>query len=573
MPWRHHRSLTRRAAGALLLFALLPALVLGLALSAWYQHQQAQAAEALLANMADGSELALRGYLARHRDAVATLARNPVLAADFVPSIAAPRLHLLQQMYPGFLTTFAATPDGAVIWAEPARDASGNSHYWQGVSMAERPFFHRALRSGKVVVSGLFLSRGRGQGMVVAVAAPVRAADGRLAGAIGAVLDLHRLQRDLDFLASAGNALVLLDPHDQVVASSSLLRLPRGTPARSVPLLHRALAAPADRVVDADPVLWWQRLALRGALPDGWQVLALGPRQFFGQAWLPALALLGLLLILLAVVVRLLLPRATWRLMRPVREMASALADFDPSSNSALPAPLLAAPYELRPIVDALEAHTALIQALLAQREETLAEREHEIELRTRELRRAVAALNESVRTDALTGLTNYRGWREIAESVWQEAREHGGEVGAIACDIDFFKGYNDTYGHPAGDACLRRVAAALQLALGAHVRVLARTGGEEFSALIAPATRAQLEQLAEAARAAVAALDIAHAASPRGHVTLSLGYSLMLVGPDARLDVLLRAADLALYRAKRNGRDQACELSVNALQKLRVEE
>ncbi len=573
MPRRHQGSLTRRAAGALLLFALLPALALGLALSAWYQHQQAQGAEALLANMADGAELALRGYLERHRDAVAALARNPVIGADFTPTILAPRLRLMQQMYPGFLTAFAAMPDGAVIWAEPARDAAGQGHYWQGVSMAGRPFFRQAMQSGKVVVSGLFLSRGRGQGMVVAVAAPVRAPDGRLAGAVGAVLDLHKLQRDLDFLASAGNALVLLDPHDQVVASSSLLRLPRGTPARGMPLLQRGLSAPVDHVADADPALWWQRLALREALPDGWQVVALGPRRFFGHAWMPALALLVVLLILLVIALRLLLPLATRRLMRPVHEMAAALADFDPSSSHVLPAPLLAAPHELRPIVDALEAHTALIQALLVQREETLAEREHEIELRTRELRRAVAALNQSVRTDALTGLTNYRGWREIAESVWQEAREHGGEVGAIACDIDFFKGYNDTYGHPAGDACLRRVAAALQLALGAHVRVLARTGGEEFSALIAPATRAQLEQLTEAARAAVAALDIAHAASPRGHVTLSLGYSLMLVGPDARLDMLLRAADLALYRAKRNGRDQACELSVNALQKLRVEE
>ncbi|EQD37699.1 GGDEF domain-containing protein, partial [mine drainage metagenome] len=178
---------------------------------------------------------------------------------------------------------------------------------------------------------------------------------------------------------------------------------------------------------------------------------------------------------------RLLIRGATRRLLAPVNTLADALARFDPSGSAELPPGLRAAPRELRPIVDALEAHAALIQALLAQREETLAEREHEIEQRTRELRRAVDALAESARTDALTGLTNYRGWRELADTLWAEARQQHGEVAAIACDIDHFKAYNDTYGHGAGDACLRRVATALQASLQRDARVLARSGGEEF--------------------------------------------------------------------------------------------
>lgn len=573
MPHTQPGSLARRAAAVLLLFALLPALLLGLALSAWYGRSDARHSEVMLGSLADGAELALRGYLARHRDAIATIAEIPTLRTGFSVTNLAPRLRLLQKMYPGMLTTFATAPDGAVLLALPERDAAGRSHYWRGVNVSAREYFRAALRNRAVAVSGLFLSHGYGQGMQVGIAAPVYDPRGTLLGVVGAVLDPDKLRADLSELAGPENTLALLDPQGRVVAASPGLDLTRGAPAQNDSTLRHALALPVDHVADVDPGPWWERRGLRESLPGGWQVVALGPRQFFAHAWLLALGLLGLLLVLVLLALQLTMRGATRRLLAPVNTLADALAQFDPSSSAELPPGLRAAPRELRPVVDALGAHTALIQALLAQREATLAEREHEIEQRTRELRRAVDALAVSARTDGLTGLTNYRGWRELADALWAEARQQRGEIAAIACDIDHFKTYNDTYGHGAGDACLRRVAAALQASLRREARVLARSGGEEFIALILPAQRRQAQELAEAARAAVAALAIPHSGSTRGHVTLSLGFSIMLAGPDARLDTLLRAADLALYRAKRNGRDQVAELSVSALQKLRHEE
>ncbi len=573
MPHRRQGSLARRAAQVLLAFALLPALLLGLALSAWYEHVDQQHAAAMLSDMADGAELALRSYLARHRDAVAVLAADPVLRGQFDTATLQPRLRLLRYMYPGFLTAFAAAPDGRVLTAEPALDASGKPDYWRGVSVGDREYFRQALRGGRAYVSGIFQSRGYEQGMLIAVAAPVYAADGRLQGVIGAVLDPGQLQADLGRLAGPSDTLALIDPAGRIVAASPSLGVRRGQPAPASPLLRGILAMAPDHAGDVGPAWWWTQRGLRETLPDGWQVLTLGPRQFFAHAWLPSLGLLVLLLVPVTLLVRLALPRATRRLMRPVRVLADELARFDPGGGAELPASLRQVPYELRPIVDALEAHAALIQALLAQREDVLAEREHEIEQRTRELRRAVAALNETARTDGLTGLTNYRGWREQAENLWHEAQESGREIAALTCDIDHFKAYNDHYGHPAGDACLRRVAGALRQVLDRHARVLARSGGEEFIALLLPAQRRRVEALAESVRSAVAVMALEHAASPHGQVTLSLGFSVMLATPEARLDVLLRAADLALYRAKRNGRNQVCELSVSALQKLRVEE
>jgi diguanylate cyclase (GGDEF)-like protein len=573
MPHRRTGSLARRAAAVLLLFALLPALLLGLVLSAWYARVDARHSEAMLGSMADSAALALRGYLAQHRNAVATLAEIPTLRTDFSVATLVPRLRLLQKMYPGMLTTFGAAPDGTVLVAAPEHDAAGRGHYWQGVNLADREYFRAALRNRAATVSGLFRSHGYRQGMQVGIAAPVYDAQGKLLGVVGAVLDPDKLQADLGELAGTDRVLTLLDPQGRVVAASPRLDLARGVPAHDDPTLRHTLALPVDHVADVDPDPLWERLGLREALPNGWQVVALGPRRFFAHAWLLALGLLGLLLVLVAISLRLLIRGATRRLLAPVNTLADALVQFDPSSSAELPPGLRAAPHELRPIVDALDAHTALIRALLAQREETLAEREHEIEQRTRELRRAVSALGERARTDALTGLTNYRGWRELADALWLEAQNGRNEIAAIACDIDHFKAYNDTYGHGAGDDCLRRVAAALQSSLRRDARVLARSGGEEFIALILPAQRRQVQELAEAARAAVVALAITHGGSPRGQVTLSLGFSIMLAGPEARLDTLLRAADLALYRAKRNGRDQVAELSVSALQKLRNEE
>ena len=182
MPHTQPGSLARRAAAVLLLFALLPALLLGLALSAWYGHSDARHGEAMLGSMADGAELALRSYLARHRDAIATIAEIPTLRTGFSVTNLAPRLRLLQKMYPGMLTTFAAAPDGAVLLALPERDAAGRGHYWQGVNLAERDYFRAALRNRAVAVTGLFRSHDYGQGMQIGIAAPVYDPHGTLLG-------------------------------------------------------------------------------------------------------------------------------------------------------------------------------------------------------------------------------------------------------------------------------------------------------------------------------------------------------------------------------------------------------
>jgi diguanylate cyclase (GGDEF)-like protein len=179
------------------------------------------------------------------------------------------------------------------------------------------------------------------------------------------------------------------------------------------------------------------------------------------------------------------------------------------------------------------------------------------------ELRRAGAALerhNQALKalaeSDGLTGLANRRLFDETLARELARARRSGVQVALIMGDVDCFKKYNDRYGHVAGDDCLRKVAAAI----GAGVRrpgdLAARYGGEEFAMILSDTDLAGAVTVAEAIRAAVAALAIEHADGPAGHVSLSLG---VVAGPaGAEPDsAWVEAADRQLYEAKAGGRNR----------------
>jgi diguanylate cyclase (GGDEF)-like protein len=124
-----------------------------------------------------------------------------------------------------------------------------------------------------------------------------------------------------------------------------------------------------------------------------------------------------------------------------------------------------------------------------------------------------------------------------------------------VMIDIDHFKSFNDHYGHVAGDMCLRTVGEALA-ACADGAAIVARYGGEEFALLFAgPALDGAL-QIAENLRAAIEALDLTHAAAPSGHVTVSVGVASLRAQPSDSSQILIEAADAALYGAKRRGRN-----------------
>ncbi|MBC7456533.1 MAG: diguanylate cyclase [Massilia sp.] len=177
---------------------------------------------------------------------------------------------------------------------------------------------------------------------------------------------------------------------------------------------------------------------------------------------------------------------------------------------------------------------------------------------RTVELEASNAKLAELSNTDALTGITNRRGFDAALAAEWRRAQRSGHPLALAMLDVDYFKGYNDAYGHQGGDQCLRAVAALIAQFGRRTGELVARYGGEEF-ALLAPATDAeQAVALAESMCRELERLALPHAHSPYGVITVSIGVAALVPGEDNDADTLVRAADLALYRAKQAGRNRA---------------
>ena len=175
-------------------------------------------------------------------------------------------------------------------------------------------------------------------------------------------------------------------------------------------------------------------------------------------------------------------------------------------------------------------------------------------------LKRQGDYLRSMAMLDGLTGVANRRKLEARLEAAWSQACRDNGPLSLIMIDVDYFKKYNDHYGHQSGDQCLRRLAMALAATLNRPYDLLARYGGEEFACLLPDTDLAGAERVAQKMLAAVAELRIEHLASEVGpQVSLSLGVATVLASARLTPQELLRCADEQLYLAKAGGRARVC--------------
>jgi diguanylate cyclase (GGDEF)-like protein len=204
---------------------------------------------------------------------------------------------------------------------------------------------------------------------------------------------------------------------------------------------------------------------------------------------------------------------------------------------------------------DELSTLAADINRMLQQQElyqRNLQQAKAELEGANRELERMAS-------TDGLTQIMNRRFFQINLEEKWQAALQTSQPLSLLLCDVDFFKLYNDTYGHLAGDLCLQKVAEAMSTAVKHEPNaIVARYGGEEFAAIFVNLSLSQAIALAEQMRTAVLALNIPHAASKAADcVTLSMGISSLIPQPHLSPRDLIARADEHLYQAKAAGRNR----------------
>ena len=171
-------------------------------------------------------------------------------------------------------------------------------------------------------------------------------------------------------------------------------------------------------------------------------------------------------------------------------------------------------------------------------------------------LQEANARLEALAKTDSLTGLPNRRAFDEAMTIEFARNARIGGPMSLFIADVDRFKTYNDTYGHPQGDECLKAVGDTLRQVLKRTSDVAARYGGEEFVALLPDTDATGALVLAEAFRQAVRDLKIPHSFSEKRYVTVTVGVATSVRNATEAQALLVQRADEALYRGKASGRD-----------------
>jgi diguanylate cyclase (GGDEF)-like protein len=176
------------------------------------------------------------------------------------------------------------------------------------------------------------------------------------------------------------------------------------------------------------------------------------------------------------------------------------------------------------------------------------------------QLEQANQELQRLATMDGLTKVANRRRFDQYLQQEWHRMQREQLPLSLILCDIDFFKLYNDHYGHQAGDRCLYQVAQSIESSIRRPADLVARYGGEEF-AIILPNTHPQgASHVAHLVGEHVKALAIPHGSSTVStHITLSAGATGMVPCANSSIEILIATADRALYRAKAEGRDRCC--------------
>nr|WP_278279708.1 diguanylate cyclase [Clostridium sp. DMHC 10] len=167
--------------------------------------------------------------------------------------------------------------------------------------------------------------------------------------------------------------------------------------------------------------------------------------------------------------------------------------------------------------------------------------------------------LEELSCTDCLTGIANRRKFDNFINFQWNKCKKNLIPLSAIMIDVDFFKLFNDNYGHQTGDYCLKKIGETLSSSINTSYGIVARYGGEEFIIVIEGLTKELALIEAEKIRKNIENLNIPHDFSPvSNYVTISLGVSSLIPSDDSSIKTLIEKADVALYEAKKRNRNKA---------------
>ena len=417
-----------------------------------------------------------------------------------------------------------------------------------GVDLSDRPYLKKARETRNFVFSDYLLARPTNRPLIMA-AYPVSAINPESESVITASISLDWLSKMMTSLGGrAGVSSVLVDSNGTVLAAPEDQASLVGKPLDAVSLwsagAEKALASSAAEGSHSFTTTDGSRRAVNFAVIPGTQARVLVS---IDESKMTAAinreirtAYLQLGFVCLFVLIGALIG-AEKLVIQPIEMMTGMARRFGQGDGKARVA-RHRLPSEFVPLARAFNA----MAAQLSQRE--------------REMVATNDRLTVMASIDMLSGLANRRGFQSRLDFEWMKAQQYGSELSLLMIDVDHFKLYNDTYGHPEGDACLTKLGETLAGIAADIMGFAARYGGEEFCLLLPNSGALRAMEVGETVRAAIQALHLPHATSSHKPVTVSIGVASTLTDGSQRPGDLIEAADAALYAAKHRGRNTVVE-------------
>jgi len=496
---------------------------------------EAERAERMAGAGRQALEIARRDIEAQEEGLAAARAMLEVAARSYVAVGARPDgcEQLLSALVAGvrwIRTLSVARSDGRIVCSTAARVT--------GINVAEQSYFQRVRRTGEWALSDYIVGR-RPTAPILMAALPVPAGGEFAGGVLMAGLDPQWIGRLEIAVGRQPDAVALMvDGEGRIIASHPRVEDWVGRPVPDPALLAAIAAQPAGTVttsgLEGIPRVFGF-LQVPGT--SARIIIGLAEAEVLGRIERERRIAYGQLALVGALVLFGVWYGGEHLIVRPIRALAYSASQI---GEGALDLRLASREWarEFAPLAHALDA----MARRLGAREE--------------ELRVANTHLEALSKIDSLTSLANRRGFDVELEAQWEQSARLSQPLALLMIDVDYFKLFNDHYGHVEGDDCLRRIGDVIAAAARESSYLAARYGGEEF-ALLLPGTDTQAARAAAARlRRAVEELGIAHATTPCGRVTVSIGIAAFTPSAEESAQTLIEAADGALYTAKRQGRN-----------------
>jgi diguanylate cyclase (GGDEF)-like protein len=424
--------------------------------------------------------------------------------------------------------------------------STGNTYV--GVFLGDRPYFKKALATREFVFSDFLLAKGTNVPVVMG-AYPASAINPDSDAMMLASISLDWMSKLMSNLGGRpGVSAVLIDSNGTVLATPEDQASMVGKSIDDVPLL----SSMADAALTSDKnegslslgaVDGSRRTVSFARIADTGARLIVSIDENKVTAAIRAeirTAYVQLLFVCLFVLLGALMA-AEHLIIKPIEILADMATRFGQGDWSARAA-RNRLPGEFVPLARAFNA----MAAQLAQREREL--------VATNERLTVIASI------DMLSGLANRRGFQSRLDFEWMKAQQYDCDLSLLMIDVDHFKLFNDTYGHPEGDACLTRLGETLSRTAADTMGFAGRYGGEEFCLLLPNVGVERAKEIGEHVRSAVQALALPHRTSSHQSVTVSVGVACTRPNDTLRPGDLIEAADAALYAAKHRGRNTVVE-------------